>query len=171
MRVQSSFQVDLGDFKHLAEEAGTIIDECARELGFELIRRALVYLEQEVYTRPNSVVGADRIATVPEPTGALFNAWYMRTYTGELPDGCQSEAEAESAAKAKNPDVVLGQSPPGPARLGYVQVLFAVEHAIYVEMGTILGMPARPYLGRAAQEVQGLVGPFFAERLKEAGFE
>jgi len=110
------------------------------------------------------------MGSVPEPTGALWNSGYLRTFTGELPPGVKDEAEAMSAAKSKNSEVKFGQAPPGPARLGQVQVLFAVEYAIYVEMGTILGMVARPYLQPAATATQEFATKFVRAKLLEAGF-
>lgn len=148
-----------------------VIDKSAREIGFEVLRRALVYLEQQVYTRPNVQVTAEKMPYVPEPTGALWNSGYLRTYTGELPPGAKTEAEATSSARAKNKEVVLGQSPPGPSRLGQVQVLFAVEYAIYVEMGTVWGMLPRSYLVRSAEEVQEFVEDYVVGRLRMAGFD
>lgn len=168
---KAGVQVEVDKLTAIRQKAALeIVDEAAREIAFEVLRRAIVYLEQQVYTRPNVQVTAEKMGIVPEPTGALMNSGYVRTFTGKLPPGCKDEAEATSSAKAKNPDVVFGQAPPGPARLGQAQVLFAVEYGLYVEMGTILGMVARPYLGRAAEEVQEFAGRFVRAKLKEAGF-
>ena len=87
-----------------------IVDEAAREIAFEVLQRALVYLEQQVYTRPNVQVTANKMGVVPEPTGALFNSGYVRTFTGRLPPGCPDEAEATSAAPTmpgSRPDIWL----------------------------------------------------------------
>lgn len=175
-RLNLSFSASVKvESKALAKLAGlaerTIIDESARELGFEVLRRALIYLEQQVYTRPNIQVTADKMNSVKEPTGALWNSGYLRTYTGELPPGAKNESEALSSAKAKSPEVKFGQAPPGPARLGQAQVLFAVEYAIYVEMGTILGMVARHYLIPAAEEVSAFAEQFIMAKLKAGGFD
>lgn len=168
---RAGVQVEVEKLRAMALRAAReVVDEAAREIAFEVLQRAIVYLEQQVYTRPNIQVTADKMGVVAEPTGALMNSGYVRSFTGELPPGCKSEAEATSAAKAKNPGVVFGQAPPGPSRLGHAQILFAVEYALYVEMGTILGMVARPYLGRAASEAQEFAEKFVRAKLKEAGF-
>lgn len=147
-----------------------IVDAAARELAFEVLLRALIYLEQQVYTRPNAQVFGSKMGTVPEPTGALYNSGYVRTFDGSLPPGIKSEAEAQAAARAKNPDVTFGQAPPGPSKLGQVQVLFAVEYGLAVEMGTLLGMVPRPFLVPAATEMQAVAERFVLAKLREAGF-
>lgn len=167
----ASVRVEKNKLPEMGRTAGReIIDAAARELAFEVLRRSLVYLEQQVYTRPNVQVTSNKMATTPEPTGALANSGYVRTYTGELPPGAKSEEEAMSSSRSKNPAVVFGQAPPGPARLGQAQVLFAVEYGLYVEMGTILGLVARPYLRPATDEVSVFATKFVTAKLKEAGF-
>lgn len=171
MAFGGSVKVEKNVLPDLSKKAArVVIDAAAREIGAEVLRRAMVYLERQVYTRPNIQVTADKMDSVLEPTGALWNSGYMRTFTGELPPGTKTEEEAMSSAKAKNPEVVFGQAPPGPARLGQAQVLFAVEYGLYVEMGTILGMVARPYLRPAADEVQAFAERFVVAKLREAGF-
>lgn len=170
MSYGASVRITKNRLPELTDKARLVVDEAARELAFEVLQRALVYLEQQVYTRPNAQVTTDKMDTVPEPTGALWNSGYLRTYTGELPPGAKSEEEAMSSAKAKNAQVTFGQAPPGPARLGQAQVLFAVEYGLYVEMGTILGMVARPYLRPAAEEVSQFATKFVRAKLLEAGF-
>jgi hypothetical protein len=168
MAWNSHVRVEIERLEQLPEEARWAVDRAAKELAFEVLRRALVYLERQVYTRPNVVVTADRLDEVPEPTGALWNSGYVRTYDGKLPVGARSQEEAESSARARNPQIEFGQAPPGPARPGQAQVLFAVHYALYVEMGTILGLPARPFLRPAAQEVQQFAERFVRQRLQEA---
>lgn len=169
--IEASVKVEKNDLPDLSNKvARKVIDEAAREIAFEVLRRAMVLLEQQVYTRPNVQVTAEKMPYVEEPTGALINSGYVRTFTGELPPGAKSEADAMTSSKAKNPDVVFGQAPPGPMRLGQAQVLFAVEYGLYVEMGTILGMVARPYLRPAAEGMQDLALPFVRAKLIEAGF-
>lgn len=171
MAFDASVRVEENRLPELAKTAGlSVVDAAARELAFEVLRRAMVYLEQQVYTRPNAQVTAEKIGAVPEPTGALINSGYVRTFTGDLPPGAKSEEDALSAAKAKNPEVAFGQAPPGPAKLGQVQILFAVEYGLYVEMGTMLGMVARPFLVPAATEVQAFAESFVLAKLREAGF-
>lgn len=167
---RAALEVDVRKLSQIARAAGMkVVDAAARELAFEVLRRAMVYLENQVYTRPNVVVSGDKIGTVPEPTGALWNSGYVRSFTGEVPQGCQTESQAMSAARSRNQEVVFGQAPPGPARLGQAQVLFAVEYGLYVEMGTIF-MAARPFLAPAANEVQGFAERFVRAKLIEAGF-
>lgn len=171
MSYGASVRVEKNRLPEMGLKAGReIIDASARELAFEVLRRAMVYLEQQVYTRPNVQVTSEKMAYVPEPTGALINSGYVRTFTGELPPGAKNETDALSSAKAKNSEVTFGQAPPGPARLGQAQVLFAVEYGLYVEMGTILGLVARPYLRPAAEEVSVFATKFVTAKLKEAGF-
>lgn len=171
MAYNATVKVEKNVLPALAKKAGLeIVDAAAREIAVEVLRRAMVYLERQVYTRPNIQVTPEKMDYVDEPTGALVNSGYVRTFTGELPPGTKNEQEAESAAKAKSAEVVFGQVPPGPARLGQAQVLFAVEYGLYVEMGTILGMVARPYLRPAADEVQVFAGNFVRAKLREAGF-
>lgn len=172
MSYEAHVRVERNNLPKLSAEAPQkVIDAAARELAFEVLQRALIYLEQQVYTRPNAQVTSEKMAIVPEPTGALGNSGYVRTFTGELPPGCPSEEEAMSAAQSKHPDVVFGSVPPGPAKLGQAQVLFSVEYGLYVEMGTVLGMVARPYLGPAADETQEFAIDFLRAKLLEAGFE
>ncbi|MEQ1761559.1 MAG: hypothetical protein ABL984_00300 [Pyrinomonadaceae bacterium] len=171
MSFGASVSVEKNKLPELAKIAAReIVDAAARELGFEVLRRAMVYLEQQVYTRPNVQVTSEKMGSTPEPTGALVNSGYLRTFTGELPIGAKSEADALSSASSKNSEVTFGQAPPGPARLGQVQVLFAVEYGLYVEMGTILGMVARPFLRPAAEEVEVFAAKFVTAKLREAGF-
>lgn len=162
------------EYNHLGKLSGSValhvIDKSAREIAFEVLRRAIIYLERQVYTRPNSQVSADEMSRVLEPTGALWNSGYVKSYTGELPAGCKSQQEAESSASSKNPAIMFGQAPPGPSRLGIAQVLFAVEYALFVEMGTVTGMIARPYLVPSVEEVRPLAIAFVKTRLLEAGF-
>jgi hypothetical protein len=167
----SSVKVELKKLDHLSNTiAKTVIDASARELAVEVLRRSMVFLEQQVYTRPNAQVTSEKTSTTPEPTGAMMNSGYIRTFTGELPVGAKDEKAAMSSARSKNANVTFGQAPPGPHRLGQAQVLFAVEYALYVEMGTILGMVARPYLRPAADEVQQFAERFVIAKLKAAGF-
>lgn len=164
--------IDTAKLDKFAEEARmSVIDETARELAAEVLARAIENLEEKVYTRPNEQVEADRVSLVPEPTGALINSGYLRTFTGKLPDGVKSQAEAEAAAKAKQSGVTFGQSPPGPSRLGVAQILFATEYAIIVEMGSIRGMVARPYLEPALRSIRPLVADFAKAKFIKAGFE
>src|SRR5690606_22969679 len=124
---RAAVEVDAGKLSKIAREAGMkIVDEAAREIACEVLQRAMIYLENQVYTRPNVVVSGEKVQTVPEPTGALWNSGYVRSFTGKVPPGCQTESEAMSASRAKNHEVTFGQAPPGPARLGQAQVLFAV---------------------------------------------
>ena len=150
--------------------AAKAIDAAARELGFMVLQYAQLKLTELVYTRPNIVVTASKMKTVPEPTGALINSGYLRTFTGKLPLGCKNEAEAESAARSKNAEVKFGSATPGPARLGQAQVLFAVEYGLYVEMGTHR-MAARHFLIPAAEQAQGIAEQFILAKLREAGFD
>lgn len=162
--------VEVDKLNSLGNDAALkIVDAAARELGVELLGRAITYLERLVYTRPNSVVTSDKMDTAPEPTGALMNSGYLKTFTGELPPGAKSQQEAESAARASSSEVVFGQAPPGPSRLGQVQVLFAVEYGLYVEMGTVF-MAARPFLQPSADEVSQFAEKFVKAKLIEAGF-
>ena len=167
---KAGLEVNVQRLSTLARTVGLeVIDAAARELAFEVLQRAMVYLENQVYTRPNAVVSGDKLGTVPEPTGALWNSGYVRSFTGEVPPGCQTESQAMSAARSRMGEVVFGQAPPGPSRLGQAQVLFAVEYGLYVEMGTIF-MAARPYLAPAANEVQAFAERFVRAKLLEAGF-
>jgi len=169
--MRTAVTVEKNELPALAKKAAReIVDAAAREIAGEVLQRSMVYLERQVYTRPNVQVTADKMGTVDEPTGALVNSGYVRTFTGELPAGAPDEAAAMSSARAKNEDVVFGQAPPGPVRLGQAQVLFAVEYGLYVEMGTILGMVDRPYLRPAADEVQLFARDFVVAKLREAGF-
>jgi len=168
---RSGVSIDIDKLGALGDDAAMeIVDAAARELAFEVLQRAVGHLERQVYTRPNVVVTADKMATAREPTGALWNSGYVRTYTGQLPPGCPDEATATSAAKAKNPDVAFGQAPPGPARLGQAQVLFAAIYAFKVEHGTLTGIVPRPFLAPAAWEVQEFAEPFVRAQLRRAGF-
>lgn len=163
--------IDTGALDELAKgKALQAIDAAARELGAGVLESSLNYLTESVYTRPNIVVTAEKMKYVPEPTGALRASGYMRTFLGALPPGVKNEAEAESSARASNGEVKFGTAPPGPARLGQCQVLFAVEYGIYVEMGTHR-MAARHYLIPSAEAFQGFAESFILAKLREAGFE
>lgn len=169
--MSANVTVDVSKLVDLSNSAALdIVDAAARELAFAVLQQADNYLEQQVYTRPNVQVTAEKMGHVPEPTGALWNSGYVRSFTGELPPGCRSEQEALSAAQSKNGDVTFGQAPPGPAKLGHAQVLYAVEYALYVEMGTVLGMVPRPYLEPAAANIQSMAEKFVVAKLKQAGF-
>ena len=171
MAFGASVTVEKNDLPKLGNEAARIVvDAAVREIAFEVLKSSMVYLERQVYTRPNVQVTSDKMNTVPEPTGALMNSGYVRSFTGELPVGCPSEQEAMSSAKSKSSEIEFGQAPPGPSRLGQAQVLFAVEYGLYVEMGTILGMVARPYLRPAAEQAQDFAEQFIRAKLVEAGF-
>jgi hypothetical protein len=171
MAFGSSVKVEKNDLPKLSSVASLeIVDAAAREIAFEVLRASWVYLDRLVYTRPNIQVTSEKMDKVPEPTGGLRNSGYVRSFTGELPLGCPNETEAMSSSKSKNPDITYGQAPPGPARLGQAQVLFAAEYGLYVEMGTILGMIARPYLAPAVNGMQDVAEKFVMAKLKEAGF-
>lgn len=146
-----------------------VVDAAARELGAEMLKCALQHLDRQVYTRPNLVVTMEKMETATELTGALWNSGYLVTHSGDLPAGAQSESEAEAAARGKNPGVEFGTAPPGPDRAGQAQVLFAVEYALKVELGSAK-VAARPYLQPARDEVQGLVTEVVQDKMRDAGF-
>lgn len=169
--MSASVKVTKNELPKMARTAAAeIVDAAAREIAVGVLQRAMVNLERQVYTRPNIQVTASRVEEVPEPTGALGNSGYIRTFGGKLPAGVKSEQEAMSAARSSNSDITFGQAPPGPQRLGQVQVLFAVYYGLYVEMGTVLGMLPRPYLRPAADEFQGFAKDFVLAKLRKAGF-
>lgn len=171
MDFKAEIKIEIAELTALADQVQlTVIDAAAVEIGFNVLKMAMIYLENQVYTRPNAQVTADKMPYVPEPTGALWNSGYLRNFTKKLPSGYPREEDAMTAAKAKNPEVQFGKVPRGPTRLGHVQVIFTVEYGIFIEMGTAFGMVARPYLAPAMDEVGAKADQFIKAKLLAAGF-
>lgn len=164
--------VDTSKLEKIRREASEkIIDATAREAAFEILRRADMYLDKQVYTRPNVQVTADRMDVVPEPTGALRNSGYVDTYTkNPLPPDVNDENEAIRKASKLRKNLDPGIPPEPPTQPGQVRVVFATEYAYVVEMGNSKGMVPRPYLAPAVLEVSQFIEKLAIHNFRKAGF-
>lgn len=148
----------IADFKRLdflQSIDDDIVDEAVRLLAAEGLSRADLLLTQLVYTRsPND----KRL----EPTGALRASGYIRTSR----DDFASQAEGRSFAKNRN--VTFGAVPPAPSK-GQAQILYAVEHAVYVHEGTRY-VTGRPFLRGPVETLAPMWAPVVSQLMKERGF-